>query len=707
MYQLSKIFVLACALCILYSPSQAQQGKIDSLRNELSACNTDVTCVDQMLGLGNLYRRTQPDSAQYWYEQALERADDALLLRGRALLAMGKHRYRVQRDSVVLIYIKEAEVYFRETEALSYLSDALLYEARYYGHFGPVEKAITLMKEAVVLADSAGNNYIAAIAHSNMGVLFYQQGRFPEAVENMVASVDYRRKGNLPVSSGLLLNIGATHIQDENYEQAIYYYRQGLEVSLKQDNKSVTRIAYQNIGAAYTKLIMLDSAIANLDRAQVINIELNDSSGISTYHTSIGDILKLQSDLDKVIVSYQKAKATLPSSAPAWQRMFASLNLANAHLDKSAGSDKTQLELAIKHAQQAYQLASEANLTKNKGEAAGVLYRALRGLNQPKAALQYVDEYLAMRDSLLSEERIQALADVQARYEAERKELEIEFLSQQNETKAENLEQAKALQTNQQWIIALMGIAIIGTGLLLQWNYRIYLQKKKANTELSAKNEIIGKQNEDKEILLKEIHHRVKNNLQVVSSLLDLQSGSVEDESVLLALEDGQSRVKAMALIHQKLYQNENIGNISFQEYAQQLCSNLASIYSPKKGPKKGVRVVVDGGDASLDIDTAIPLGLILNELVSNAFKYAFVQAEEGQLNVQLKEKQPGTFEMTVRDTGPGLPADFNLAKARSLGLRLVRRLSKQLYGSSTYHFDGGAQFLVTFKETGPRKVVS
>lgn len=702
MSQLSKVFLLACALCILCSPLQAQQGKIDSLRNELGACSADSICVDHMLQLGDLYRRVQPDSTDYWYEQALKRAGDGLLLRGRALLAMGKHRFRVQRDSIALTYLKEAQTSFRKTDALSYLSDAVLSEGRYYVHFGPVEKAITLMKEAVVLADSAGNNFIAAIAHSNMGVLFYQQGRFPEAIENMVASVDYRKKGNLPVSSGLLLNIGATHIQDENYEQAINYYRQGLEVSLKEENKPVTRIAYQNMGAAFTKLTMLDSAIANLDRAQTINIELNDSSGISTYHTSIGDILKLQSNLDKVIVSYQKASVTLPTTAPAWQRMYASLNLANAHLDKSAGSNKTQLRLAIRHARQAYQLASEANLTKNKGEAAGVLYRALRGLNQPKAALQYVDEYLAMRDSLLSEERIQAVADVQARYEAERKELEIEFLSQQNEIKAENLEQAEALQTNQQLIIVLMGIAIIGTGVLLQWNYRIYLQKKKANTELSSKNEIISKQNEEKEILLKEIHHRVKNNLQVVSSLLDLQSGSVEDESVLLALEDGQSRVKAMALIHQKLYQNENIGSISFQEYAQQLCANLASIYASKNE----VNIIVDGSDAALDIDTAIPLGLILNELVSNALKYAFDQKKKGQLNVQLKEKESGIFEMTVRDSGPGLPADFNLAKARSLGLRLVRRLSKQLYGSSTYHFDGGAQFLVTFKETSPRKAV-
>ena len=220
---------------------------------------------------------------------------------------------------------------------------------------------------------------------------------------------------------------------------------------------------------------------------------------------------------------------------------------------------------------------------------------------------------------------------------------------------------------------------------------------------MSQKNSLIQEQNEQKELLLKEIHHRVKNNLQVVSSLLDLQSRGIEDEGALATFMEGQNRVKAMALIHQKLYQNEDLATIDFAEYAENLMKELAGIYPAGSNVNSSIRTE---GKAEFDIDTAVPLGLILNELISNAYKYAFGQGQEGELSVAVEALGEGKHQLTVSDSGAGLPEGFDFTKAKSLGLRLVRRLAKQLYGSVTYSYETGAKFVIIFTDTLERKAV-
>ena len=237
---------------------------------------------------------------------------------------------------------------------------------------------------------------------------------------------------------------------------------------------------------------------------------------------------------------------------------------------------------------------------------------------------------------------------------------------------------------------------------MLGWIFFNLQQRKKTNRTLATQNATIAAQNAEKETLLKEIHHRVKNNLGVVSSLLDLQAGNVEDEAAVVALEDGQSRVRSMALIHQYLYQHDNIGRIAFADYMQGLTQQVATLFD-NAGK---VKVELQETNIQLDIDTAVPMGLILNELLTNAYKYAFADREDGTLTISATEPEPGNFRLVVTDNGPGLPEDFDLAKTRSLGLRLVRRLSRQLYGTAEYTYADGAQFTVTFKATEVRKEV-
>nr|WP_297787879.1 histidine kinase dimerization/phosphoacceptor domain -containing protein [uncultured Allomuricauda sp.] len=203
-----------------------------------------------------------------------------------------------------------------------------------------------------------------------------------------------------------------------------------------------------------------------------------------------------------------------------------------------------------------------------------------------------------------------------------------------------------------------------------------YLKSIKNQRLIAEQKHIIENSLVEKDSLLKEIHHRVKNNLQMVSSLLSLQTKNTRSKAAIEALEEGKSRVKAMALIHQKLYQNDDLSVIEMQGYIESLINSVQSVY--KKGGHN-ISITIDAEGTELDIDRAIPFGLILNELVSNSFKYAFPENDEnGKIYIHLRKNgDQGYFEYT--DNGIGLPEDTDERAHSSMGIRLINRLVNQL----------------------------
>ena len=194
-------------------------------------------------------------------------------------------------------------------------------------------------------------------------------------------------------------------------------------------------------------------------------------------------------------------------------------------------------------------------------------------------------------------------------------------------------------------------------------------------------------------MLLKEIHHRVKNNLQLVSSLIALQSEYVQNESDRALFKDTQHRVRSMALIHEKLYQTDDLADIDFAVYLQGLVSELARSY--RLNPAR-TSVSVDVESIRLGIDTAIPCGLLVNELVSNAFKYAFPNDAEGEVKVSLHSKDR-EFTLVVEDNGIGIPENVDWQNTESLGLQLVHTLAGQLGGEVSMNSTEGTRFEIVF----------
>ena len=228
-------------------------------------------------------------------------------------------------------------------------------------------------------------------------------------------------------------------------------------------------------------------------------------------------------------------------------------------------------------------------------------------------------------------------------------------------------------------------------------NTRLYDQAQKEIFERTQAETRIREALKEKDVLLKEVHHRVKNNLQVISSLLNLQSIQIKDPETVQLFRDSQNRVRSMALIHEKLYQSHDLARIDFKGYAQSLSSYLMRSFAVEA---RGVTVRLDVDSIEMGIDQAIPCGLIINELVSNALKYAFPEERKGEVHIQFRRHGDRQFHLIVGDNGIGFPNHLDYQNTSSLGLQLVNSLASQLGGTIELSRIDGTEFHISFQET-------
>lgn len=248
------------------------------------------------------------------------------------------------------------------------------------------------------------------------------------------------------------------------------------------------------------------------------------------------------------------------------------------------------------------------------------------------------------------------------------------------------------------WWFVLLVIGSIG-GILyyitVLRNRIVKRQREILEEEIRLRTMEITKQNEEKSLMLKEIHHRVKNNLQIISSLLNLHAETIQDPRVLSLFEDLRHRVNSMALIHEKMYKSKNLVNIDIAGYIDELIRTLIDAYDSNKN----IRLKSDIQHIEFKIDTIVPLGLILSEIVSNSLKYAFDGRTEGEIEVSMKKLNNNVFVLEVGDNGTGIKKDVDFKTTDSLGMMLIRMLTEQLSGEVTMETDGGTHYQIVFKE--------
>ena len=310
----------------------------------------------------------------------------------------------------------------------------------------------------------------------------------------------------------------------------------------------------------------------------------------------------------------------------------------------------------------------------------------LKKQNQSAAAYDYYEKAYKLSDSINAQKQKLLLAGNDILYQLEEKDALIK----------EQQENINATQKRILSILALsLGIILITTLFYLYHSKKKRREIEKMNAEISAKNATIKESLSEKEMLLKEIHHRVKNNLQIISGILELQNLNVSDETAKIILKEGQARIQSIALIHKTLYQSENFSKVPFQSYLTELLLAIQASYSNNQSK---INVTVKTNEIELGINTAIPLSLIINEIVTNCFKHAFIGKENGNITIELS-KQSDYFQLIVADDGNGLPADFNINRLHSVGFDLIKGLTKQLEGNFNFERENGTKITIQFKE--------
>ena len=230
---------------------------------------------------------------------------------------------------------------------------------------------------------------------------------------------------------------------------------------------------------------------------------------------------------------------------------------------------------------------------------------------------------------------------------------------------------------------------------------KIVIETNRDITERKKSEDKIKASLKEKEVLLREIHHRVKNNLQIISTLLSLQSDEITDQKTLENYRESENRIQSIALIHEKMYQSKDISNIDFTGYIKSLISDLMYSYD---ADSRNIKSVIDTDNFLFSIETVQPLGLIINEIISNSLKYAFKNRNEGTILVKLEKMDSNNFKLTVSDDGIGFPENIDFKNTGSLGLQLVNELVKQLEGDIELNTNYGTEFVILFKEVEYKK---
>ncbi len=493
---------------------------------------------------------------------------------------------------------------------------------------------------------------------ANKGVAYYFAGDLGKAIHfyseaEKALSKDQRN----PTYAKVINNLASVYRNLKRYPDAIRMYKKSLFIKKQTLDSIGIANTLNNIGLCYAYQNLPRESVQYLTQAQNAYRALGQTS-----------------DMLSVNVSLAVAYNELGQLAKAKHLLKQSITLPNLKLSIHDLTQAKLLYVKILYGDKEYQHAQavlkeiepeilKTNFLKSKVTFYEWKAYVLHAIQENVAAYQALIQHKLYLDTLNVEAKLSLEKDMEAKYLNQEKEAQIQ------------IQKLQLLKNKRERLVFVF--AMVALLLILGFAYRLSAQRKRANQLLGEKNKLIQQALEDKETLLKEIHHRVKNNLQIISSLLSLQSRRVEDPKVLEAIQDGQNRVQSMALIHQNLYQDENLVTVDAQLYIDQLIENLVRSYNVNPD---GVTFSKNIDKLTLDVDTLIPLGLILNELISNTLKYAFEPNKSGQVNLSLKQQKNGLL-LKISDNGQGFPPDIDLKNLKSMGFRLIYSFTKKLNG--------------------------
>ncbi len=664
--------ILVFISCFVFNLSNAQQN-----RKELLSKIKNYKVVDTL---------PIPQKIDFYNKKIREgRATNNYELSAYTYFAKGffLHRLKTDIDTTRLCYEK-ALLFAKKSNADMLI--AILY-ARYAKFLVIQEentKALVFSDSAIVASKKVKYNYATFEGYFTKSRANIALGHYDRALQNIFKAQEFA--SNSRDSMSATQRLSAVYYYTKDYNKAEIYNKKVIDFFLLQKRKRDSASALQwmgNLSDLYDQMNLQSKRKQQLDKNLKFSeyvphekyIRANILKQLTDYH------IEVSKDLD----SSAYYLAIIDKELPEINELGF---LANVNDTRGALSfKKGHYQNAVTFYKKAYDFYKKANHLQKIRDISFILSTSLEKANNSEEALYYYKEFHKANDSINDKDKIEKFKEIELNNQYEKEKFETELAHQKDITQEKEA---------RNWLIfGMFGILAISGFLIFS-----YTRKKKQAKKLEEKNKIINQQLDEKQLLLKEIHHRVKNNFQIIASLLELQSKGIEDEKALELAKEGKNRVKSMALIHQRLYQNEDL-LIELDDYIRMLVDDISKTY----GKDATTKVTYNVPNYKFDIDTAIPLGLIINELITNAYKYGFTSSEQ-LLNVSINKVSKEEYVLEVKDNGVGLPEGFNFEKAKSLGLRLVRQLSKQLHGKTVYSNENGCSFKISFKDTEARMLV-
>ncbi|WP_421977373.1 histidine kinase dimerization/phosphoacceptor domain -containing protein [Roseivirga seohaensis] len=554
---------------------------------------------------------------------------------------------QLQNDYDSTLFFAKEVVYLAEKSqnTVSVISGRLMLSS-VHNHLGQYPESLQELNRSKILAENTPNNKSVIIDILNReSFIYYSLGEYDESADRISQIIEILK----PEGDARKLNIWSNNLASVfslcncvSFEKRKAVLKESINYAKQANFTYGKAFAYKHLADTYRDANQFDSTKYYLEQIEVLLPEINKPDFTGLVSVAQGSYWA-NVDNNKRAISYF---------------------LKGYNIWKTLGKKKDQMDIAL-YLNNLYQKQKDyAN------------------------AHKFLNTYVALKDSLFSEEKIREVKELELAYDFRQKQMTDSLKNAERLLKSEY---ETTLQKRSKLMILFVGVAILIGAIIIYYGF---IKQKKLSQLLQVKTDQVESELHQKELLLTEIHHRVKNNFQILSSLLELQAKGVDDQATKDLISEGKSRVRSMALIHNQLYDNDSL-TIHLAGYLQNLINEIQKSF---EGQTSEVKMDVDP-NFTLDIDNMVPLGLIANELVTNAFKYATKNNNQLKLEVSLYEKN-GQSVFVFKDNGPGLPSSFDIKTTKSTGIWLISRLTLQLHGRYEYEYDNGAVFKIYFTQS-------
>jgi two-component sensor histidine kinase len=716
-----------------------EKGNI-SVAKKLFAKTKDENKIKLALQLGNFYLFkpfTKPDdiaNANLYITEAVKISNQLKIKKWQhqSLMLLGKFYFEInnypESKKCFLQVVNEC----RNLNDKATLADALNNQATYQYDLDPEKEKI--LKEAQTLYESLGNEEKKIEVKAKIGTIYFWHRKINDAKKILYQNIASMRKIGFRQQQYGETTIAYIEAIQYNLKSALYYALKSVESMESTKDFTFADIFYMRLGLVYLQMGDYDEARKMAEKS--IKYGQTVISSGSWYKSFIGATATLSMQgKNKEAIEYMNSITSRYPPPNAIDKMLVNFAYANCYWRlKNYGTAenyfiKTGIAADAIESPQTYRdvcnsyasiasfyanrnhlqktklyidkidvLSKKYNKVYNSQSLQESLYKIDSLEGNFKSALAHHKLYKVLSDSLLDYSKNKQIEELKIQYETVNKEQKIKLLSQESDLKETALKKSKLLNTLSIWSLVLLVLLI---GLLFN-RYRL---KQRNNAELELKEKEINQKNinlkhllDEKEWLLKEVHHRVKNNLQTVISLLNSQSAYLENDVALSAIKNSQHRIHSMSLIHQKLYNSENISTINMPNYIKELIEYLRESFS--LGQRIRFELKID--PLELDVAQAIPLGLILNESITNSIKYAFPNDRMGMIYVTLEAISENKYQLIISDNGVGFDVNISNKKINSFGLSLIKGLSDDLDAKFSLENQNGTILKIEFSRDFP-----